>query len=178
MRKFNLIALVFTAFILTVSFSTASAQEETSTDNEPKQSFNKPNRPNLLAELDLSIDQIQQIRRINRDKKPFLRDAQQKVRQANRSLDQAIYADETNETEITARLKDLQTAQAEVSAIRSMTEYAVRKILTPAQLVKFREVRQRFMQDVENRIINRPKNRFNNQNQRFNNRQRQFRQNN
>lgn len=178
MKKLNLIALIFAALLLTVSFSTVRAQDETPAEDAPKQNFNKPNRPNLLAELDLSRDQIQQIRRINADKKPLMRDAQQKVREANRNLDQAIYADNADETEIKNRLKDVQTAQAEVSKIRSMTEYSVRKILTPAQLVKFREVRQRFVQGLENRV-NQPKNRpFKNQNQRLNNRQRRLRQNN
>ena len=178
MKKLNLIALIFAALLLTVSFSTARAQDETPAEDAPKQNFNKPNRPNLLAELDLSKDQIQQIRRINADKKPLMRNAQQKVREANRSLDQAIYADNADETEINARLKDVQTAQAEVSKIRSMTEYSVRKVLTPEQLVRFREVRQRFMERMEN-VPNIQKNRsLNAPNQRLINRQRRMRPNN
>jgi Spy/CpxP family protein refolding chaperone len=143
----------------------------------PKQDFNKPRRPNLLAELDLSSEQIQQIRRINADKRPLMREAQMKIREANRRLDAAIYADRADEAEIQTRLKDVQAAQAEVSKIRSMTEYAVRLVLTPAQLLKFREVRQRFMENVENRM-NQPRNRPPaNENPRFVNRRRGIRPN-
>lgn len=178
MKKLNLIAFIFTAFLLTVTSSTVKAQEEMPPADEPKQNFDKQNRPNLLRELDLSAEQIQQIRRIHADKRPLIREAQQKVREANRDLDEAIYADDANETDIKTRLKDAQNAQAEVAKIRSMTEFAVRKVLTPEQLVKFREVRQRFIQNLENRPA-RPNNRpMNNQNQRFNNRQRRLPPNN
>jgi len=177
MKRLNLIAVIFTALLVATSFSTATAQDEMPPENAAKQDLNGQRRPNLLAELDLTTEQIQQIRRINADKKSLRREAQLKVREANRALDQAIYADRADETEIQTRLKDLQTAQAEVSKIRSMIEYAVRNVLTPAQLVKFREVRQSFVENMENRF-NRPRSRsLNNQNQRFINRQRRLRPN-
>lgn len=149
MKKFSHRALICALFLLTVSFSAAKAQDETPAEAAP-QNFNQARRPNLLIELDLSQNQIQQIRRINADKRLLLRDAQQKMREANRALDQAIYADEADETEIQARLKDAQLAQAEVTKIRSATELAVRRVLTPNQLVKFREIRQRFIERMEN----------------------------
>jgi len=180
MKKLNFLTLIFAGLILTVSFSAAKAQEEEQLPNDAPQrgNFNQPRRPNLLAELELSSEQIRRIRRINAEKRPLLREAQQKMRDANRNLDQAIYADAADETEIQSKLKDAQIAQAEVSKIRSMIEYAVRKVLTPEQLVKFREVRQRFMERLENlpkiqkdRPLNAP-------NQRLLNRQRRMRPNN
>jgi len=88
-------------------------------------------------------------------------DAQRRVREATRNLDRAIYADALNENEITARLKDLQNAQAEIAKLRSSNELEVRKILTPEQLVKFRELRQRFAEvreNFDNRRNNQPDN--------------------
>jgi len=149
MKKLNFKSLIYALFLLTVSFSTAKAQDETPTEAAP-QNFNQARRPNLLTELDLSQNQIRQIRRINADKRSLLRDAQQKMREANRALDQAIYADNADETEIQTRLKDAQLAQAEVTKIRSATEFAVRKVLNPDQLIKFREIRQRFIERMEN----------------------------
>ena len=178
MKKLDFIALILTAFLLTVSFSTARAQDEVPPTDEPKQSFDKQSRPNLLAELDLSTEQIRQIRRINREKQPLVREARQRMLEANRVLDQSIYDDSIDESVVETRLKEAQTAQAEFTKIRSMTEFAVRKILTPEQLVKFREIRRTFKERIENRN-NQPNNRpFNNQNQRFNNRQRRQRPNN
>jgi Spy/CpxP family protein refolding chaperone len=107
-----------------------------------------------------------------------VREAQQKWREANRRLDQAIYADNADETEIQARLKDAQAAQAELIKIRSATEFAVRQILTPDQLVKFRDIRRRFMERMEN-LPKRLKNRsLNTPNRELLNRQRRLRPNN
>ena len=149
MKMLNYKTLILAGFLMTVSFSTVKSQDETPAD-APPQNFNQARRPNLLNELDLSQNQIGQIRRINADKRPLLREAQQKVREANRALDLAIYADDADETEIQARLKDAQFAQAEVIKIRSTTEFAVRKVLNSNQLVKFREIRQKFMERMEN----------------------------
>lgn len=150
MKKLNFLSLVFAAFILTLTFSTVKAQDEPPPD-APKQQFNKPSRPNLLRELGLTQEQRQQIRRLNDDKKPLMHEAQMRLHEANRNLDQAIYADNVNETEVQARLKEVQIAQAEVIKIRSLTELAVRKILTPEQLAKFREIRRQFAERIENR---------------------------
>ena len=107
-------------------------------------------RPNLLAELGLSREQIQQIRRINQERRPAMMEAQRRMHDANRNLDMAIYKDTVSEEEFQARLKEVQAVQAELVRLRFETELAVRKVLTPEQLVRFRELRQRFEQMREN----------------------------
>jgi Spy/CpxP family protein refolding chaperone len=178
MKKYNYATLILAGlFIIVFSFSTVQAQEEMEAD-APKQNINQKPRPNLLAELDLSQNQIQQIRRINQESKLSRREAQLRVREAQKALDQAIYADAANEVEIQTKLKNLQLAQAEIVKLRSTTEFAVRKVLTPEQLVKFREIRRRFMEASESRL-NQPRNRqFNNANKPFNNRGGRLRPNN
>jgi len=178
MKKLNLLTLVFTGLLLSVCFSTVSAQPELPPSDAPNQNLNRKPRPNLLAELNLSPEQIQQIRRINREKQPLIREAQQRVREANRNLDAAIYADVGDETEIQSRLKEAQTAQAEVSKIRFLTEYAVRKVLNPDQLVKFREVRERFKERMESQPKKTEDRPLNAPNRRLINRVRKMRQSN
>ncbi|MBK8303379.1 MAG: hypothetical protein IPK98_08285 [Chloracidobacterium sp.] len=107
-------------------------------------------RSNALRQLGLSREQVQQIRRMNMERKPLMDEAQNRLRLANRSLDDAIYADQVNDADVQARLKELQLAQADVARIRFMNELSVRKILTAEQLVRFRELRQRFEQVREN----------------------------
>jgi len=107
-------------------------------------------RNNALRQLGLSREQAQQIRRMNMERKPLMDEAQMRLREANRSLDEAIYADQVNDADVQARLKELQLAQADVARIRFMNELSVRKILTPDQLTRFRELRQRFEQAREN----------------------------
>ena len=126
---------------------TANAQDQLQ-PTVPKQPLvaGQPNqeRPNLLGELGLSTDQIQQLRRMNADRKPLIDAANKRLREANRSLDQAIYGDAVDPAEFQIRLKEFQDAQAEVARIRFESELNVRRILTPDQLVRFREARRRF----------------------------------
>jgi Spy/CpxP family protein refolding chaperone len=109
-----------------------------------------PERPNLLENLGLTQPQVRQIRIMNRDRKPLMERAQQRLREANRALDQAIYGDRLDESEIQARLAAFQAAQAEVSQIRFQSELELRKILTPEQLAKFRQLRARAARAREN----------------------------
>ena len=128
--------------------------------NAPNRDMNAQMRPNLMRQLGLSQDQIKKIRQINQERRPQLRAAQDRLREANRNLDQAIYADIADDAEIQARLKEVQTAQADVIRLRSLTELAVRKNLTPEQLARFRSVRQQFMERKEN-MLERKKDRSN-----------------
>lgn len=171
MKKFNLIGAIFLAMLVIFSFSSVKAQDETQVaPDAPNRKDADNRRPNLLAELGLTQDQIQQIRRVNVEKKPSLRQAQQRLREANRNLDAAIYAETADEAEIQMRIKEVQTAQAEVIKFRSLTELAVRRILTPEQLSKFRELRRQFMENTGNRPNRIRKQTLNAPNRRINNR--------
>ncbi len=163
MKKINLYNVLAICLLSAALFSAANAQEGISRGDAPKEFNNSAGRPNLLRELGLSREQMQQIRQINAGRRPQMMAAQQRQREATRNLDQAIYADSLNETQIAARLKELQTAQTEIAGLRSLNELEVRKILTPQQLTKFREVRERFAEMRENRS-NRRDNQLNNPN--------------
>lgn len=143
MRNLNFKTFIFFAALLLFPAAFADAQ-------------NMQERPNiqprrLFEQLGLSREQIQQIRRINQERQPLMREAQERLRDATRALDQAIYADKLSEEDIQASLKDVQTAQAEVVKIRSMTELEVRKILTAEQLAKFIKLREEGMREREQR---------------------------
>lgn len=140
MRMFRLTLLFLFAILFAVP---TLAQEEPVT--EPQRPVaNQDPRTNMLRQLGLNREQIQRLQRINRERKPLMDAAQEKLRNANRSLDEAIYADEVIESDVQTRLKDLQLAQAEVFKIRFTSELAIRRLLTPEQLVRFRNMRQRF----------------------------------
>lgn len=106
----------------------------------------QPQRPNLLRELGLSQDQVRQIRMMNAERKPLMEAAQRRLREANRDLDIAIYSDTVDDGLVGERLKQFQAAQAEVSKLRFQSELELRRLLTPDQLTKFRELRRRFAQ--------------------------------
>lgn len=180
------IILKFIFFTLAFTFSAANifAQDE-DVPNEVNRQAKNPTRAELLRELGLTQEQVQQIRKLNAERKPLMQEAQRRLREANRNLDLAIYADKVDEQVIQTRLKEVQESQAEVQKIRANTELEVRKILTPEQLVKFRDLRETFvnrLQTIQQRRQNRRQNRQNQmenkqnpnlRNQRLNNRQKQ-----
>ncbi len=152
--------LYFLNILLVLTFSlSVRAQKEPPADALPTESQQRPadKSPNLLRELGLSREQMQAIRRLNADRKFQMQDAQRNLGDARKNLDMAIYADVVNDAEFQVRLKDFQTAQAEVAAIRSTTEFEIRKILTPDQVIRFRQLRQKFAEarkNFQNRPIN------------------------
>ena len=166
-------------FLLAVlAVSNVSAQE--TEQNENPQQVKRPFQ--LFQELGLSPEQIQQIRRINQERRPIMQEAARRWRQANRDLDLAIYGDNSTEEQIKELLKTAQLAQADLLRERSQTEYLIRKVLTPEQLVKFRNLRQQLMEQRQNqrRNMRNPENSENPQQQRrfnrFQRRQNQSRQ--
>lgn len=150
MKKFNFLSLFFAGLLLFFSFSAVRAQDEMPSSDAPNKQIDRRQRPNLLAELGLSPEQRQQIRRINAAKKSIVRQAQQRLREANDNFDRAVYSDNLTDPEIQARLRDVQTAHAELIKIRLTNELAVRRILTAEQLAKFRDLRAQFAQSMEN----------------------------
>jgi Spy/CpxP family protein refolding chaperone len=110
----------------------------------PMEGRRPPNdRPDILAQLGLSPEQVQQFRRLNAEHRPLMNDAQKRVRETTRDLDMAIYADVVNEDVVREKLKAFQAAHAEVNRLRFANELAIRKILTLEQLQRFREFRRR-----------------------------------
>ncbi len=140
MKNLNFKSLFVLIVLLFASFAFVSAQNLQERPNDEK------NRPmELFRRLGLSREQIQEIRRINQEKQPLMREAQKRLGDANRDLDIAIYADTINETQIQTRLKEVQAAHDEVIKIRSSMEFAIRKVLTAEQLANFRQMREEMM---------------------------------
>ncbi len=146
-------------------FATASfAQQPEAT---PAQQPGPGDRIQLLRELGLTQDQIRQIRLLNVGIRERRQAAQMQLREATRNLDQAIYADILDEVVIRQRMAEMHAAQGEIAKINYENELAVRKLLTPEQLVKFREFRrqaaearekfqQRRQENIQERNTQRP----------------------
>jgi Spy/CpxP family protein refolding chaperone len=145
MRNISLIGF-FTIAILLFGSSYAFGQDTPPPDAPKPQADagRREGRANLWQTLGLSPEQIQQIRSINQERRPRIETAVRAVREANRHLDEAIYADTVDEAEVNARLRDLQTAQAQLAQLRLASELAIRQVLTPEQIARFRELRQQF----------------------------------
>jgi len=65
-----------------------------------------------------------------------------RVRQAQRSLAEAIESSTPNETLIEQRSRELADARADAARLRSLTEARILQVLTPEQRAKLREIRE------------------------------------
>lgn len=148
----NLVTIIFMLVSALAFIKIVHAQDTATPETQPP-AVKKPEdaRGNALRQLGLSREQMQEIRRVNMERKPLMEEAQKRFREANRLLDEAIYSDQAIEADVRTRLKEVHLAQAEVVKIRYMNEFAVRRILTPEQLIQFRDLRGKFEQEhVEN----------------------------
>lgn len=112
--------------------------------NEDERRANVRNRVRRdpLRALNLTVDQIQQIRAIREESKDEWRAIRDRLAQAYVALDEAIYADNVNEALITERAREVGLAQAEIARMRSLTELKIRRVLTPEQLNTMRTMRR------------------------------------
>ncbi|MBA3768733.1 MAG: Spy/CpxP family protein refolding chaperone [Acidobacteria bacterium] len=95
-----------------------------------------------LRELNLTFDQLQQIRAIREQNREEWRAVRQRLAEAFRALDEAVYSDNVNDALIEERARELGSAQAAVSRMRALTELKIRRVLTPEQLNTLRAMRQ------------------------------------
>jgi len=113
---------------------------------EPAQTQMQPNQTTQaadLAQLNLSPDQIQKIRAINAELKDQRQAANQKLRQAQRALAEAVESTTPNETLIEQRSHEVADAQANTIRLRSLAESRILQVMTPEQRIRLREMRQR-----------------------------------
>ena len=113
-------------------------------DGQPQNPPPNDERPNILAQLGLSQEQVRAFRKANQEHRPLMDAAQKRLREANRDLDIAIYSDTVSEEVFQVKLRAFQEAQGEVTRLRFQNELTIRKLLTPEQLNLFREIRRRF----------------------------------
>ena len=130
-----------------LTFSTARAQEPLPDDNPRPVA-----RPfKIMQELGLTREQVQQISRIQQARRPIMQDAQRRWQSARRNLDAAIYADDASDEQIKELTREAMAAQSALLKERTLTEYLIRKVLTPDQLIKFRELRDGLIRRVTER---------------------------
>jgi Spy/CpxP family protein refolding chaperone len=110
-------------------------------------------RRDPLRALNLTPDQLQQIRAIREESKEEWRVTRQRVAEAHRALDEVIYSDNGSESLIEERARAVGAAQAAVARLRALTELKIRRVLTPDQLSRLRSMRQEAI-DAERNLGN------------------------
>lgn len=106
----------------------------------------------LKERLNLSSDQIQQIKAIREQNNQQWRAARQRLRQAQGALDEAIYSDNADEALIETHTREVAEAQTALLRMRALTELKIRRVLTQEQLNTLRTLRQQRTAEREQRL--------------------------
>ncbi len=148
---------LFYAFLLII-FAAAFVSAQRNTD-QPNPNLPLNNNFRIAKILDLTAEQLQTVRELNQIRRPQRREALQKLREARSDLDSVIYANEIDESIVQTKINAVISAEVELIKLNTRYELAIRNILTPDQLIKFRELRARVKQQREERILKRQQNR-------------------
>lgn len=95
-----------------------------------------------IAQLNLTPEQREKIRAILEQTKNGRAEINQRLKQSNLALVQALESDNPDEALVEQRLRDAAAAQAAATRMRVLTEVRIRRVLTPEQLVTLRLLRQ------------------------------------
>jgi len=132
---------IVTALIIVLTAATIALAQQDPAVN--------PAQTDPIEQLRLTPDQRQAIRRIVAENRDERQAANQRVREANIALDQALDTDPPDENLIEQRINDLATAQAAQLRMRIHTEIKIRRVLRPEQIATLRRLRLQ-VRDVMN----------------------------
>ena len=136
MKSFVRLTLPLIVLLLSAC-SISYAQDPQSNSASPQDA------PDLLGRLRLSPDQIQRIRLIQRDTKDERATIQQRLREANRALEESLDAENVDESVIDQRMQEVNAAQNAQLRLRIQTEIRIRRILNPEQRAMLKDIRVR-----------------------------------
>jgi Spy/CpxP family protein refolding chaperone len=136
-------AIALTLFLLLLAGSTSQVLAQTPDEDAQADAAVQGNQDaNWVTALGLTPDQVDRIRAIRQQNRLEWQAAKQRLNQAQRALDQAIYSDDASEAVIEQRAREVAEAHAAEVRIRARTELGIRRVLTPQQLNMFRTIRQ------------------------------------
>lgn len=128
--------------------SSVLARTMSGTPQQPQEAgAQQPNPPqDPIAQLNLTPEQRQKIREIREQNKDERAAINQRLRQSQIALNQALDATSPNEALIEQRAREAGEAQAASIRLRVLTETRIRQVLTAEQLVTLRRLRAQAQQ--------------------------------
>jgi Spy/CpxP family protein refolding chaperone len=139
MRSIVRITLPVMALIFSVALMTYGQSPQDPQSNAPS----AQDAPDLLGRLRLTPDQLQRIRLIQRDTKDERAAIGQRLREANRALEETLDSDNLDDNLIEQRMQAVNAAQNAQMRLRIQTEIRIRRVLNAEQLATLREIRLR-----------------------------------
>ncbi|HZJ45039.1 MAG TPA: periplasmic heavy metal sensor [Pyrinomonadaceae bacterium] len=99
--------------------------------------------PDLIEQLRLSPEQRQRIRAIREQTKNDRMAVNQRLRESNLALEQALDSDNLDENLVEQRIREVNAAQGAQLRMRIQNEVQIRRVLNPEQIATWRLLRQR-----------------------------------
>jgi Spy/CpxP family protein refolding chaperone len=130
----GLVPLILLMFLTTAGTVSAMPQN-------PQQDPSSAPVQDPITMLNLTPEQRQKIRAIRAENKEERATIIERVKSSNEALERALDVDNPNEAEVELRLRDLAVAQAASTRMRVLQELKIRRVLTPEQIAKWREIR-------------------------------------
>ena len=133
---------IFTLMLALIATAGAGSRvlgqnEQTPSETQPAGRMGDP-----IRQLNLTPDQLVQIRTIRQQTNVERTTINRRVVEANRALEAALDTDTPDEAVVEQRMRELSAAQAEAMRMRISTEVKIRRILTLEQRVLLRSLRQ------------------------------------
>ncbi len=147
--KRTLLILLAIASVLVGASSYASGQQQV--NNQQQMPVEDP-----VRQLNLSPEQREKIRAIREQLKDERAAINQRLRETNAALEEALDADNPDEAVLEQRMRDASAAQAASMRMRILSEVRIRRVLTPDQISTLRTLQKRSrearrMENIERR---------------------------
>ena len=101
----------------------------------------QPPPSDAIQQLNLSPEQRQQIRRLTAETRDERQTTNRRLREANAALDEALDADQIDESLVEKRINEVAAAQAAQTRMRAHMEMRVRRLLNSEQIATLRRLR-------------------------------------
>jgi Spy/CpxP family protein refolding chaperone len=109
-----------------------------------------------IRQLNLTPEQREQIRSIREQNKTERAAINERLRESNRSLEEALNAENPEEALVEQRVREAAAAQAAAMRMRILTEIRIRRVLTPEQRVILRSLQQQAKDIRRERLLANP----------------------
>lgn len=112
-----------------------------------------------IRQLNLTPEQREQIRSIREHNKEERAQINDRVRDSNRALEEALNSDNPDEAVVDQRVRDVAAAQGAAMRMRILTEVRIRRVLTVEQRNLLRSLQQQAQANRRERLLATPEER-------------------
>ena len=140
--KHNGRILTLLALLAVIGFPAAVASVSGQTAQQPAAAPEPQQGGDLIRQLNLTPEQVERIRSIRENNQAERAAINDRLRETNRALKEALNVDNPDEAVIEQRVRDVAAAQASAMRIRILTEIRIRRVLTTEQRNLLRSLQQ------------------------------------